>query len=80
MHVPLQVILEDAAAVFGQFLKYLSGGLSSLPGIGNLDSDLIYLRDPFNPYVSRPTHPGQQPVKHVTRGTIHRLLQLKPAL
>ena len=48
----LQVLLEDATAVFGQFLKYLSTGLAAAPGVNNLDSDLLYLRDPLNPYVS----------------------------
>lgn len=48
----MQVLLEDATAVFGQVLKYLSGGISTLPGVENaLDSDLIYLRDPLNPWV-----------------------------
>lgn len=49
----LEVLLEDATAVFGQVLKYLSGGISTLPGVENaLDSDLIYLRDPLNPWGS----------------------------
>ena len=50
----MQVLLEDASAVFTQVLKYLSGSLTDIPGIGNLNSDLIYLRDPLNPYVRRP--------------------------
>ena len=53
VHACLQVLLEDAVSVFGQFLKYLTSDFSK---VNPLDTDLIYLRNPFNPYVSAHCH------------------------
>lgn len=71
----MQVLLEDAVSVFGQFLKYVTIDVSS---VNSLNTDLIYLRNPFNPYVSiLMTHcdshagPGRQGVSAASAWQIH---------
>ena len=47
----LQVMLEDGFALFGQFIKWMEAGVLS-GNIGANTEEIIYLRDPVNPWVS----------------------------
>ena len=51
-------MLEDGFALFGQFIKWMEAGVLSGSGAANTE-EVIYLRDPVNPWVSPACSPMQ---------------------